>query len=174
MAALVKQAHQVGVILVAFALALPALAGCGGEARQTKVSTADVAAFIQVLVPFIASSECGELSDAARALQRNTSSEVDSQKGAEGFQRFADEAPDEIRGDLQAFADPYSNWGEALEAADALDGVDVTKPTPETLEKLQRASATGEALEVGADRHAMQKATHHLVAWMRVNCTAIR
>jgi hypothetical protein len=163
------------VVIAAFALALLALADCGGEARQTEASAADVATFIEVLVPLIASSGCGHLTEAAREFQANSlGNVVDFQKAAQEFQRFADEAPTEIQDDLQAFADPYSDLAEAMQAADALDGVDVSKATPETLEKLQEVSATAGVLDAGVDRQEMQQATHHIVAWMRVNCTETR
>jgi ABC-type microcin C transport system duplicated ATPase subunit YejF len=159
------------VIIVALALPLLALSGCGGEARQTDASAADVAAFIEVLVPAIASSECADLAEAAQQFEANTSGKVDFQKSAEEFQRFAHEAPAEIQDDLQAFADPYSNWAKALEATEVSEGLDVTKPTPKTLEKLQKVSAAADALEARIDRQEMQRATHHIFAWMRMNCT---
>jgi hypothetical protein len=170
-AAFVEQAQRVGVVIVGFALALPALVSCGGETRETEASAADVAAFIEVLVPVLASSECADLAEAAQEFQAKTSGNVDFQKSAEEFQRFAHEAPAEIQDDLQAFADPYSNWAKALEAIDATEDVDLTKPTPETLEKLQDVSAMAEALEARVDRQEMQQATKHIFAWMRGNCT---
>jgi hypothetical protein len=174
-AALAKQAQHVGVLIVVFALALMVLAGCGGEGRQREASLADVAGFIQLLVPVIASSRCGDLTEAARELQTSTNANLgDFQKTAEAFQRFADGAPAEIQDDLQALAEPYSRMGEALNAADALEGVEVTKPTPETLKKLDDVTATADALDAGVDRKTMQQATNHIFAWIRVNCRQTR
>ena len=145
--------------------------GYAGETQQSEASPADLAAFIEVLMPLIASRDCGDLTEAAHEFQTHMTENVSFQKRAQKFQRFAHEAPLEIQDDLQTFADPYSKFASALDAVEALDGVDLAKPTPETLEKLQEGSAAGAVLETGVDRREMQQATHHVFAWMRIHCT---
>lgn len=135
----------VALVVLAFAVALPALAGCGGKAEETEATGGDVYGFIEFLVPVIELSKCTNLSAAAREFERNTGGNLDFQKEAKEFQRFVDAAPDDIQGDLQTFADAFSKWAEAVERAEALKGADLANPTQETLKKLQasRPGSTG-------------------------------
>ena len=151
--------------LAVFALAgaLPSLRGCGSGTAPTEASGADVAAFVEILVPAIASSGCPKLSRAARQFEKNTGVDVRFEKEAREFQRFVDAAPVEIRGDFQTFADAYSTWAKALARLDRLDYADPASPTPETLQDLQ-------GISIRIDRRKLARATHHIVAWMDENC----
>jgi hypothetical protein len=157
-----KCTWRVALVVLAFAVALSALAGCGGKAEETEATGGDVFGFIEFLVPIIELSKCTNLSGAAQEFETNTGGNLDFQKEAKEFQRFVDVAPDEIQGDLQTFADAFSKWAEAVERAEALKGAD-PNPTQETLKKLQGISAR-------VDRQELKRATHNIVVWMDENC----
>ena len=159
-----KRACGMALVVLIFAVALPALAGCGGEAQATG---GDVADFIEFLVPVIEYSKCPSLSAAAHEFETNIRDSVDFQKEARAFQRFVDSAPDEIQRDLQTFADPYSKWAAAVERGGALKGADLANPTPENMRQLLDIS---QGISARVDRHELQQATHNIVAWMRENC----
>jgi hypothetical protein len=159
-----KRRNGAALAVLAIVFALPALRGCGGETERTEATGADVATFVEVLVPLIANSNCANLSDAAREFQTNVDFDhLDFQKEAKAFQRFVDAAPAEIRDDFQTFADAYSKWAEAMKRVDELKDADLANPTPETLDNLDAATAE-------VDRHEMQQATHHIVAWLNKHC----
>jgi len=149
--------------LVVLVLALSTLVGCGGEAEETEATGGDVFGFIEFLVPVIEVSQCVKLSAAAQEFETNTGGKVDLRREAKEFQRFVDVAPDEIRADLQTFADAVSKWAEAVERAEGLKGTDLANPTQETLKKLQGFSAR-------VDRRELKQATHNVVVWMDENC----
>jgi hypothetical protein len=158
-----KRTWGVAPVVLACAVALSALAGCGGKAEETEATGGDVFAFIEFLVPVIEVSKCTNFSAAAQEFETNTGGNLDFGKEAKEFQRFVGAAPDEIQGDLQTFADASSKWAEAVERAEALKGADLTNPTQETLKKLQGISAR-------VDRQELKQATHNIVVWMDENC----
>jgi hypothetical protein len=153
----------VALVVLAFAVALSALAGCGGKAQETDATGGDVFGFMEFLVPVIELSKCVDLSAAAQEFETNTRGNVDLRREAKEFQRFVDVAPDEIRGDLQTFADAVSKWAEAVERAEGLKGADLANPTQETLKQLKGISAR-------VDRQELKQATHNVVVWMDENC----
>lgn len=156
-----KRTCGTALSVLALAIALPAVAGCGGE--KAEASGADVAGFVEVLVPLIASYNCPGLTEAAQEFETNTSGKLDLQKDAKEFQRFVDAAPNAIQDDFQTFADAYSTWAVALARLEALEDADLANPSPEKLAKLR-------GLSVGVDRHELKQATHNIVAWLDQNC----
>jgi hypothetical protein len=83
----------VALVVLAFAVALSALAGCGGKAEENEATGGDVFGFIEFLVPVIELSKCTNLSAAAQEFETNTGGNLDFRKEAKEFQRFVDAGP---------------------------------------------------------------------------------
>jgi hypothetical protein len=86
----------------------------------------------------------------------------DPQKEAQVFQQFVDQAPSDIKADLQVIADDFSK------IADALKGVDLSSgKTPDAA-----ALAKIAALQGSLDQQKLATAEQHISAWATKNCHA--
>jgi len=86
----------------------------------------------------------------------------DPQKEAQLFQQFVDQAPSDIKSDMQVIADAFSK------IADALKGVDLSggkTPDPATLAKLA-------ALQGTLDQQKLATAEANISKWAANNCHA--
>jgi len=112
---------------------------------------------------FLSSENCREFvrlaSDISQAF--SGTGDTDVQEAADAMQKFADEAPEEIRDDFQTLADAYSK------IADALDGVDLGSgdtPPAEALAKLAQLSQE-------IDSAKLSEAGQNISQWTQDNCT---
>jgi hypothetical protein len=110
-----------------------------------------------------ATSECSSLVAAASSVATaftatGDASEVEAARAQ--FEAFAENAPDEIRDDLQVLADAYDEFVEVLADAGFEPG---ETPTAEAIQELQDAIAEIDQAEVTA-------AAANVNAWTTANC----
>lgn len=140
-------------------LALVAIAGCGGgddEAGEETVATteADTAG--------LASDECLELLGIGAALSEafTGGSEANAEETSALFAELVDEAPDEIKADIETVAAGYAQYVDALRDLDLQAG---KAPSAEQLQEIQAAIAA-------IDQPELQAAAERLSAWAEANC----
>jgi hypothetical protein len=107
--------------------------------------------------------DCRELVEAGAALSQAFSaagSDPDLEASGETFQAFADDAPEEIRADLQIMADFYDEYIAALRDAGLEAG---ETPSPEDIAAFQQALASINSAEFAA-------ASARFSTWATANC----
>jgi hypothetical protein len=176
---------MVRVVVIAFVLALALVgAGCGGGDDEASSDTDtvvvdttdetttddtttedDTTTDDEVDLGDFLSGECEELVAAYAALSQAFGAA--STGGAEGFdetadvfRQFADEAPEEIRGDIRILADAYAEFAAKIGDFDFQAG---EVPDAEALQALQAASEAFNEPEV-------MEAGERLTAWTTENC----
>jgi hypothetical protein len=98
----------------------------------------------------------------AQALQAaGAGPNADLSKFSDAFEEFANEAPEEIRADLEVIAKNIGKYAEALKGLDLTSG---ETPTADQIAKLQEISKS-------FDESGMRKASDHIEAWVQENCT---
>ncbi len=109
------------------------------------------------------SGNCKSFADLGAAFSKAlTGAGGDPQKEAQLFQQFVDQAPSDIKADMQVIADDFSK------IADALKGVDLSSgktPDPAALAKIA-------ALQGSLDQQKLATAEQHITAWATANCHA--
>jgi hypothetical protein len=114
------------------------------------------------LSAFATSENCREFLNFASSVATALSGtgDTDVQEAADAMQKFADEAPDEIRDDFQVLADAYEK------IADALKGVDLSSETPpaDAIAKLAQLSQE-------IDSAALTEASQNISEWTQENCS---
>ena len=86
--------------------------------------------------------------------------EGDTEEAQELFEEWANDAPDEIRDDLQVLAEAYATYVTALDDVDFTPG---ETPDAETLAELQAALAS-------IDQDEVTEASTNLTEWSNENC----
>ena len=110
------------------------------------------------------SEECRELVRAGSAFSQafgSATSGADLSAEAEAFQEFADNAPEEIRADMQTLADAYEEIVAALADVDLTPG---TTPSAEQVAELTQALSS-------IDSAGVSEASTRISAWAQENCT---
>lgn len=97
----------------------------------------------------------------AQALQEAGGPDGDLTKYADVFDEFAEQAPAEIRSDLEVIAKNIAKYAEALKDLDLTSGA---APSADQLQKLQELSKS-------FDQADLQKASANIEAWVQENCT---
>jgi hypothetical protein len=160
------------IVLVIGALALAA-AGCGGddggdaaapaettveETTQTTETTEETTEDVDL---GDLSGECTELAAiGAKIAQAAGAQGGDIGSSADYFAELADAAPDEIKDDLEVFAEEFGKFAEAIAGVDLSGG---TTPSAEDLAKIQAATAAFEDPRI-------QEASDNIEAWAQENC----
>ena len=163
------------VCVLALVLAL-AGAACGGDDEETAGDTDTVTLETttdettteetdtdETVGDSLASEDCQELIDASASLSQafgSAGADSDLDDVSTFFDEFAEEAPDEIRGDFQVLADAYEAYAEAIADIDLQSG---QTPDPEALQQLQAALTSIDQEEVTA-------ASERISAWANDNC----
>ena len=110
---------------------------------------------------FASLGNCKQLADLGQKYSSALSgANTDPKAAAAAFHKMADEAPEEIRSDMQVLADLFET------IVTEMNGLDPTKAAadPATMAKLQQLSAKITTPE-------FQKASTHLQAWAQKNCS---
>jgi hypothetical protein len=110
----------------------------------------------------LASEDCQELISASAALGSSFSG-VGSEnldESSEAFSRWADQAPQEIRGDLQIMSETYEAYAEAIGDIGLEPG---ETPTPEQAAEFQQALAS-------IDLEEFTAASQRFTTWAATNC----
>jgi hypothetical protein len=110
-----------------------------------------------------ASDDCQELIESSQALGEalsgaNTGAELE--EASQRFQDFADEVPEEIRGDVQVLADVFEQYVSVFGDLDLQEG---EVPTPQQAQELAAALST-------IDQQAVTEASANLTEWSQENC----
>ncbi len=170
------------IVLAVLALAF-AGAGCGGgddeaggdtdtttitdsvETTTDEETTDETDTDTDVTTGFdFSSEECQELANAGNAFSQafgSATSGADLSDEAEAFQEFADNAPDEIREDMQTLADAYEEIVAALADVDLDPGA---TPSAEQVAELTQALSSIDSTGVSA-------ASQRIGTWAQENCT---
>jgi hypothetical protein len=161
-------------VVLVFALAA---AGCGGgdddeaggdEATITFETTTDETTTDETTTDddttgdSLASGECQELISASAALGSAFSGVEDSDldESSEAFTRFAGEAPEEIRADLELMAETYEEYVDAIGEIGLEPG---ETPSSEQALELQQALAS-------IDLEEFTAASQRFTTWAATNC----
>jgi hypothetical protein len=111
------------------------------------------------------SGDCQELVAAYAALSQAFAAASgggdDFTEESQAFQAFADEAPDEIRGDIEVLAEAYAEYAGIISDLGIQPG---EIPDADDLEALSTAAASFNSAEVTA-------ASERLTAWTTENCS---
>jgi hypothetical protein len=172
----------IAAALAALSLGLVA-AGCGGgddeasdepdtvvtdtetdETTDETTDTTDDGTDTDVSGFDFSSEECQQLVEAGSAFGQafgSATSGADLSDEAEAFQEFADNAPEEIREDMQTLAAAYDEIIAALADIDIEPG---TTPSAEQIAELTQALASIDQTEVTA-------ASERIGVWAQENCT---
>jgi hypothetical protein len=112
---------------------------------------------------FASSENCQQFVNFATDLSAAMSGtgNTDLQAAADTLQKYADEAPDEIKDDFQALADAYSK------IADAFDGVDLNSTEPPPADVLAKIASITSSI----DSAKLAQAGANISAWTTQNCT---
>ena len=134
------------------------------SATDTTATTAGTDTSASAAIAALASSgNCKSFADLGAAFSSALSgASGDPQKEAQLFQQFVDQAPSDIKADMQVIADDFSK------IADALKGVDLSSgktPDPAALAKIA-------ALQGSLDQQKLATAEQHITAWATANCHA--
>ena len=134
----------------------------GNDTTTTTTSGTDTSA-AAALGALASSGNCKSFADLGAAFSSAlTGAGGDPQKEAQLFQQFVDQAPSDIKADMQVIADDFSK------IADALKGVDLSSgktPDPAALAKIA-------ALQGSLDQQKLATAEQHITAWATANCHA--
>lgn len=154
-------------VVLVFALVA---AGCGGgddeaggdEDTVTLETTTDETTTDDTAGDSLESGECQELISASAALGSAFSGVEDSDldESSEAFSRFASEAPEEIRADLELMAETYEEY------VDAIGGIGLDPgetPSAEQAAELQQALAS-------IDLEEFTAASQRFTTWAATNC----
>ena len=132
------------------------------DTTATTTSGTDTSA-AAALGALASSGNCKSFADLGAAFSSAlTGAGGDPQKEAQLFQQFVDQAPSDIKADMQVIADDFSK------IADALKGVDLSSgktPDPAALAKIA-------ALQGSLDQQKLATAEQHITAWATANCHA--
>jgi hypothetical protein len=172
--------RRVTILLVLGVFAL-AVAGCGGGSSSsnetsTTTTTTETTTSEETTTATetsteasglggLASGDCHRLSQASAALGTAIASSGqggDLGSTAEAYQKYVDEAPEEIRPDVQVLADAYAKYASALQDAGLKAG-----ETPST----DQALKIGQAL-ASLDQQKIATASANIATWAQKNCTS--
>lgn len=165
------------IVLVVGALALAA-AGCGGDdggdaaapaettVEETIEETTETTETTEETTEDVdlgdLSGECTELAAiGAKIAQAAGAQGGDLDTSADYFAELADAAPDEIKDDLEVFAEEFGKFAEAIGGIDLSGG---TTPSADDIAKIQEATAA-------FDDPRIQEASANIEAWAEENCT---
>ena len=148
------------ILLVALTLVV---AGCGGgNDSSTATTTEETTTDTETSAAGIPSADClqavsafGVLAQAAAA-----AAGVDANDSLESFQAFADNAPDEIKDDLQVLAPGYAAYIKTVSELGLKQG---EVPNAAQIAALAKASE-------GFNTSEFQAASEHWDAWVATNC----
>jgi hypothetical protein len=163
-------------LAVVLALALVA-AGCGGDDETssdtvtietttddttTDETTTDEDTTEETFGDSLASEDCQELISASSALGSAFSGVQGDDLGdsSEAFSQYADQAPEEIRGDLQIMADTYEAYAEAIGDIGLEPG---ETPSQEQALEFQQALSS-------IDLEEFTAASQRFTTWAATNC----
>lgn len=169
--------HGTVIVLAVGVLALAA-AGCGGDdggdaaapaettVEETVADTTETTETTEETTEDVdlgdLSGECTELAAiGAKIAQAAGAQGGDIGTSADYFAELADAAPDEIKDDLEVFAEEFGKFAEAIAGIDLSGG---TTPSAEDLAKIQEATAAFEDPRI-------QEASTNIEAWAQENCT---
>lgn len=111
-----------------------------------------------------ASGDCAELAESSNKLGEILAASGpeggDVQAASEAFQNFVDEAPEEIRADVQVLANVYAKYAEVFQDVDIQAG---ETPSTEDALKLSQALSSIDQEEVAA-------ASQRIATWAQENC----
>lgn len=108
------------------------------------------------------SGECTELAAiGAKIAQAAGAQGGDIGSSADYFAELADAAPDEIKDDLEVFAEEFAQFAEAIAGIDLSGG---STPSADDIAKIQEATAA-------FDDPRIQEASANIEAWAQENCT---
>jgi hypothetical protein len=112
---------------------------------------------------FISNENCRQFVQFASEFSQALSGtgDTDVQEAADTMQKFADEAPEDIRDDFQTLADAYSKIADALEGVDLSSG---QTPDAGTIAKLAQLSQEIDSTE-------LTEASQNISDWTQENCT---
>jgi hypothetical protein len=166
------------MLAVVLALAL-VVAGCGGgddetggdedtvtlETTTDETTTDETTTDEDTTETFgdsLASEDCQELISASSALGSAFSGVQgdDLDESSEAFSRYADAAPEEIRGDLQIMADTYEAYAEAIGDIGLEPG---ETPSAEQAAEFQQALSS-------IDLEEFTAASQRFTTWAATNC----
>ena len=171
------------VLLIGMMLALAVVgAGCGGGDDEASgdtdtvvtettdetttdedTTTEETTTGDEAVGDSFASEACQDLTEASAALGAafsSTGTGADLDESSEAFSRFADEAPEEIREDLQTLAAGYAEYVEAFGDLDLDPG---ETPSAEQAAQIQQAFANIDLEEFNA-------ASTRFSTWAAANC----
>jgi hypothetical protein len=160
-----RAVRRLAVVLVCLSLVV-VVAGCGGD---DEASDEDDVATIQPIdetttddTEVLGSDECLELVSIGAALGQafTGAGETDTEETSRLLVELVDEAPAEIRQDLQTVADGFGQYADAIRDLDLEEG---ETPSAEQLQQIQAAIAS-------VDQPRLQAASQRLSAWAEENC----
>lgn len=165
------------VIVLAVGVLALAAAGCGGDdgdavapAETTVEETVgETTESMETTEETTEDVDLGDLSDectelaaiGAKIAQAAGAQGGDLDTSAEYFAELADAAPDEIKDDLEVFAEEFAAFAEAIAGVDLSGG---TTPSADDIAKIQEATAA-------FDDPRIQEASANIEAWAQENCT---
>ena len=134
------------------------------SATDTTTTTAGTDTSASAAIAALASSgNCKSFADLGAAFSSALSgASGNPQKEAKLFQQFVDQAPSDIKADMQVISDDFTK------IADALQGVDLSSgKTPDAATLAKIASLQG-----SIDQQKLETAEQHISAWATANCHA--
>jgi hypothetical protein len=169
--------RRVGALTIAGLLSL-GLAACGDDgdddAAQDDTSdqvgtTDDDSSSGDAPEDFDFTGECAGFAEAFANANNASSSafsgeDADLEEAAEFFDEVAEEAPEEIRGDFEVFAEAYTAFVQAMADAD----IDFSDPESIEAADMEEFAALGEAFS----SPEVQEASNNIQAYMAENCSA--
>jgi hypothetical protein len=176
--------RRVTILLAVAAFALPVV-GCGGSDEagsdtdtvavtetttdetttdETESDTTETDTDTDASGTF-ASGDCAELAESSsklgEILAASGTAGGDIEAASDAFQSFVDEAPEEIRADVQVLANVYAQYAEVFQDIDLQAG---ETPSAEDALKLSQALSSIDQTEVA-------EASQRISTWASANCT---
>jgi hypothetical protein len=169
--------RRVGALTIAAVLGL-GLGACGddGDDDAAQDDTSDQAGTTQddsssgdAPEDFDFTGECAGLAEAFANANNASSSaftgeDADLEQAAEFFDEAAENAPDEIRGDFEVFAEAYGDFVRAMAESD----IDFSDPESIEAADMEEFAAIGEAFS----SPEVQEASNNIQTYMAENCSA--
>jgi hypothetical protein len=158
------------VLALACLALLAAVPACGGDDEEasdeeqiTVTDTTDETTTDETdIFEGLDSEECLQLASIGAAIGQALSGQggTQSEESAELLAELVEEAPDEIRADIQTVADGLGEYIEAIRDLDLQEG---QTPTADQLQQIQAAIAS-------IDQPELQAASERLSTWAEENC----
>jgi hypothetical protein len=164
--------RRVGALTIAGLLSL-GLAACGddGDDDAAQDDTSDQVGTTDddsASEDFDFTGECAGFAEAFANANNASSSafsgeDADLEQAAEFFDEVAEEAPEEIRGDFEVFAEAYAEFVQAMADAD----IDFSDPESIEAADMEEFAELGEAFS----SPEVQEASNNIQAYMTENCS---